>query len=637
MPERSPRVQAVQGASLAGAVAARARRNLPTTAPYQRSMARVRQRCGRARPHHIVAALMAAWLTLATGSFAQGKEATVVNNSELDAALFYQLLLGELELRKGMPTEAFELLLDAARKTKDARLFHRATTIARQARLAEQALTASQTWSEAFPDSLEAHRYYAQSLLELGRIPELAEPLRSMIRLAPPANRAMLIASLPRLLTRTSDLNAAASMLDSTLAPYLKQPETAIATRVALGRMWMAASDRKRALDLAQQAHALDPSAEGPALLALELLPWVSSAEPIVASYLATEPAGSAIRLIYARILTTTQRYTEAIEQFEGVTRNDPTTAAAWLSLGALHLELRQAQQAMDALQKYVQLVQAHAAATEAPGEAEHDAPLEADAASPGLHQTYMMLAQAAELLNDYSAAEAWLAKVDSPQRALEVQLRRASILARQGKLPEALELLRSTPETSTGDERAKLLAEVQILRDAKLWAEANTLLAAANQKFPDDVDLLYEQSMVVDKLGQPDEMERLLRRVIEINNKHHHAYNALGYSLADRNQRLPEARTLIRKALELKPGDPFITDSLGWVEYRLGHVEEATRLLRQAYRSRPDVEIAAHLGEVLWVSGQRNEARLILRDARSREPSNDVLRETMARLQVDL
>ena len=175
------------------------------------------------------------------------------------------------------------------------------------------------------------------------------------------------------------------------------------------------------------------------------------------------------------------------------------------------------------------------------------------------------------------------------------------------------------------------------MLRDVKRWDEAGDVLAAASQKFPDDVDLLYEESMVAEKRDRMDEMERLLRRVIQLKPDHHHAYNALGYSLAERGQRLPEAKLLIQKALELSPGEPFITDSLGWVEYRMGNHEEALRLLRTAYQARPDPEIAAHLGEVLWVLGQRDEARRVLREARSRDGANDVLRETLARLQVDL
>ena len=158
-----------------------------------------------------------------------------------------------------------------------------------------------------------------------------------------------------------------------------------------------------------------------------------------------------------------------------------------------------------------------------------------------------------------------------------------------------------------------------------------------AHTRFADDADLLYEQAMVEDKLDRHVEMERLLRRVIELKPDHPHAHNALGYSLADRSMRLAEARTLLQRAMELSPNDPFIVDSMGWLEYRAGNREEAVRLLRKAYASRPDTEIAAHLGEVLWASGRRDEARRIWQDARGRDAANEVLRETLARLKVDL
>jgi Flp pilus assembly protein TadD len=253
------------------------------------------------------------------------------------------------------------------------------------------------------------------------------------------------------------------------------------------------------------------------------------------------------------------------------------------------------------------------------------------------LTRGYLLLSQAADQQGDFKAAAAWLAKIDNPKRALEVQARRASLLAREGKVAQARELIRRLPEKTPEDARAKVLAEAQVLRDAKLWRDANEVLAQGNKKFPDDVDLIYEQSMMAEKLNRLADMERLLRRVIELKPDHQQAYNALGYSLAERNLRLPEARSLIKKALELSPGEPSITDSLGWVEYRLGNRDEAVRLLREAYRGQPDAEIAAHLGEVLWVNGQTDEARRIFSEARKRDAGNDVLRETLARLRVDL
>jgi tetratricopeptide (TPR) repeat protein len=251
--------------------------------------------------------------------------------------------------------------------------------------------------------------------------------------------------------------------------------------------------------------------------------------------------------------------------------------------------------------------------------------------------QAFLLLAQAAEQRGDVQAAETWLAKVDNPQRALEVQSRRASLLARQGRLADARALIQAVPERTGDDARAKLMAEAQMLRELKRWQAAAEVLANASARFVDDSDLLYEQAMVEEKLEHLVEMERLLRRVIALKPDHPHAHNALGYSLADRGLRLPEARELIARALALSPGDPFITDSLGWVEFRLGNREEALRLLRQAHGARPDTEIGAHLGEVLWAMGRQEDARSVWQDARGRDADNEVLRETLRRLKVSL
>jgi tetratricopeptide (TPR) repeat protein len=386
---------------------------------------------------------------------------------------------------------------------------------------------------------------------------------------------------------------------------------------------------------MARRAQAQDPSGEGAALLGLEMLPGTPAAEAVVTDHLKANPNSNAIRLMYSRVLAASQRYGDAVAQLEAVTGNQPQIAPPWLTLGALYLELRQPKQAEVALQRYVELLQAGGGSAVADPHGAGDDGDGPTTLERGLTQAWLLLAQAAEQQKDFKGAEAWLKKVDNPQRALEVLSRRASLMARQGKMREARELIRRSPEKGEEDARAKLLAEVQILRDAKNWSEANLVLVSANKKFPDDADLLYEQSMMAEKLNRMDEMERLLRRVISLKPDHHHAHNALGYSLAERNLRLPEAKALIQKALEIAPGEPFITDSLGWVEYRMGNREEALRLLRGAYQSRPDPEIAAHLGEVLWVSGQREEAKRIWREARSKDSSNDVLRETLARLRV--
>ena len=556
--------------------------------------------------------------------------------SALDAPLFYQLLIGELELRGGQPGNAFEVVLDAARRTKDEVLFRRAADIALEGRAGEQALQAARAWRETVPGSVDAHRYVIQILVALGRASETVEPLQSLITLAPESERNGLIATLPRFFSRTSDRKLAPGVLEQVLQKHLTVPATRVTSNVALGRAWLFAGEPTRALDHARRAQALDATADGAALLALEMMPQTPAAEALVTSYLQAKPSGNPIRLLYARVLTAAQRYPDAIAQLDTATRAEPQVAPPWLSLGALHLELRHPREAEAALLTYVQLLQANPQG-DRPAAATDDDDDNVLTPAQGLTQAWLLLSQAADQRGDFAAAETWLAKIDNPQRALEVQTRRASILARQGKVKEARELVQRLPEKTPEDGRSKLLAEAQVLRDVKLWSDANTVLAGANERFPNDPDLLYEQSMMSEKLNRLDEMERLLRKVIELKPEYHHAYNALGYSLAERNLRLPEAKSLIQKALELVPGEPFITDSLGWVEFRMGNREEALRLLRSAYAARPDAEIGAHLGEVLWVTGQRDEARRILREARNRDSNNDVLREMLARLRVDL
>lgn len=556
-------------------------------------------------------------------------------NSALDAPLFYQLLIGEIELNSGHPSAAYEVVLDAARRTRNELLFRHAVEIALQARAGEQALAATRAWRGALPESLDARRYQLQILVALNRLEEAGDPLKAWLAQAKPDQRAALIAGTPRLLARATDRKQAATLLEQWLASYVDEPATRTATRVALGRAWLAAGNAERALQLLQRAATDDPAAAAAAMLAIELMAVKPEAEVVVTRYLAQGQPDSGVQLNYVRALTQSQRYGEAAQQLDRLTQTDPSLPAPWLTLGALRFDLKQPGAAEAALKHFVELVQqppAPAAKADADDADDDDA-----GHDRGLTQAWLLLSQIAEQRGDLKGAEAWLAKIDNPRRALDVQSRRASLLARQGQLPQARELIRRVPERGSDDARAKVLAEVQLLREFKRWQDALDVLAAANQRFTDDADLLYEQAMLEDKLDHHAEMERLLQRVIALKPGNAHAHNALGYSLADRGVRLPEAKSLVQKAMALAPGDPFIVDSMGWVEFRMGNRDEALRWLRQAYAARPDTEIAAHLGEVLWAMGQRDEARRVWQDARGRDATNEVLTETLARLKVSL
>jgi tetratricopeptide (TPR) repeat protein len=173
------------------------------------------------------------------------------------------------------------------------------------------------------------------------------------------------------------------------------------------------------------------------------------------------------------------------------------------------------------------------------------------------------------------------------------------------------------------------ILAEAQLLRDAQAYKEAFDLLGKALERLPNYTDLLYDHAMLAEKVERLDVLEQNLRKVIQLKPDHAHAYNALGYTLADHNDRLGEAKNYIEKALKLSPDDPFIMDSMGWVEYRLGNLDEGISFLRKAFGVQPDPEIAAHLGEVLWAQGKRDEALKVWRESLKENPDNQLLNDT--------
>ena len=519
------------------------------------------------------------------------------------------------------PPPATTLILDAARKTRTTpALYQRAVELAFQSRSGDAALQAARAWKEAYPTSREANRYVLQILIALNRVSESAPALQAEIALVDAKDRAAALSLVPRNYARVSDKKLAAAVVEQALDAYLRQPDSAGAAWTAVGRMRLAAGDRKAAIDAARRAQAASPGAEGPVLLALELMdPKEPQAEELVQRYMAGKPLPE-LRMAYARELLEAQRYKDAAQQLEAVTREKPEYPEAWLVQGTLQLQDNRDAAAEASIKRYLELAQAQ-------GKPEDR--------SRGMAQAYLSLSRIAERRKDLAQAAAWLDRIENPQDLVAAQQRRASILARQGKLDEARKLLQSLPERTAADARMKLMAEVQLLRDTKHWKEAYELLGRAAAKLPVDVDLLYEQAMVAEKMGNLGAMERLLRQVIATKPDYHHAYNALGYSLADRNMRLPEARELIRKALAFAPDDPFISDSLGWVEFRLGNTGDALRILETAYKTRPDADIAAHLGEVLWSLGQRDRAEAVWKEGLLLNAENDTLQETLKRLRV--
>lgn len=572
----------------------------------------------------LVAAAWACLAGLAPSAFPaeDDKPAGPPPPSPLNAQLFYELLVGEISARTGEPKLGISLILDAARRTRDPQLYQRAVEVAFQSRSGDAALEAARAWKRAFPQSREANRYVLQILVALNRLTESVEPLRSEIALAPAAERNPVLAAVPRLYARAGDKRAAAAAVEEALADVLKNRELAAAGWTAVGRLRLAAGNAAGAIEAVRQAQAASPEAEGPALLALELVnPKQPEAEELFKRYLAQRPVPE-LRMAYARVLVDSQRYADASRQVQMVTAQRPEYPEAWLVQGILQLQDNQDAAAEASYKRFLELARSQPAG---PGEDRR----------AGEAQAYLGLSRIAEKRKDFALANAWLDRIDNSQDLITAQQRRASLLARQGKLEEGRRLIRQLPEREPGDARQKMLAEVQLLRDNKQYKAAFAVLADATAKQPFDADLTYDQAMVAEKMGDLDAMERLLRKVIAEKPDYHHAYNALGYSFADRNVRLAEAKQLIQKALTFAPNDPFITDSLGWVEFRLGNRTEALRILDGAYKQKPDADIAAHLGEVLWSLGERERAQAVWKEGLLLNSENDTLQETLKRLRV--
>jgi tetratricopeptide (TPR) repeat protein len=562
---------------------------------------------------------------------AAASNAAATVRSEMDAVLFYQLLVGELELQGGRPAVAMEVLLDAARRSKRDELFERAVEVALQARAGDQALTVIKGWRSSMPTSSMAVRYQVQVLAALGRPAEAAEPVRTWLVRSDAGERVAILSSLPRLFVRGEVALTAAQMIEDAARTYISAAEasnTRDAALVATGRAWLLAGQTNKAWELAQRALSANSTSTGALFLALDLAQREKQAEAWVVRSLERDGVDPAVRLAYSRLLTQQQRLAEASTQLKRVTQEMPKEARPWLTLGAIELELKHPEEAELALNRYLAL------AVETPA-ADND--LDDDELRDSQVQARLMLAQAAEQRKDFAAAERQLSLITNPAHAADVQARRAAVLVRQGRWQQARELVRTMPAATPEQSRRRLMAELSVLRDARQWSEAYAVLDKAVQQSSADVDLAYEQAMMAEKLNRLDEMERLLRQVIQLKPDHQHAYNALGYSLADRGLRLDEARILIQKALDLSPGDPFITDSLAWVKFRQGQHQEALALLTQAYAARPDTEIAAHLGEVLWTLGRQEEAERVWSEGRKRDAENEVLLETLKRLRPGL
>lgn len=540
----------------------------------------------------------------------------------LDAELFYDVLLGEMITRTGDPLTGYTLMLEASRRSNSEQLYQRAADIALQSRSGEYALTAAEAWKAAHPKSREANRYVWQIFLALNRHSETASMLRQELAQSTKEEQLNTIQRLPQMYGRASDAALAVRAVEEGLQDVLPNDQLGAAAWVAIGRLRLNAQDQAGTLAAVKLVLALEDRNEDAIRLAIGLLgAGHTDAESIVLKHLEGKTSAG-VRMTYARALLEAKRYTDADTQLAAVTESDPNLAEAWLVLAQLQLQANRLTQAEASVQRFMET-----------GNKRKDDEEQENT----LRQAYLLQARIAEKRGQYDVAQSWLDRIEGGEVLFAVQNQRAQLLASQGKLSQARALLRRLPESSTDDARLKLMAEVELLRNQKQFESAFEMQQKLVDLDPQNSDATYTLAMLAEQNGALGTMERLLRQVIARDPEFAHAYNALGYSFADRGIRLKEAKQLIVKALELLPGDPSVTDSLGWVEFKLGNKSESLRLLKQAYAQSKEGEIASHLGEVLWSLNDKDAARAVWREALQAEPEHAVLRRTLQRLGVDL
>lgn len=549
---------------------------------------------------------------------------------DLTGPLLFQIMAAEVALQRGDAGAAYATYLSAARSTRDPRLARRAGEIALVARASAQALEAVQLWFELAPDSREAKQATAALLIANGRHAEAAPLLEEQLKQA--ADPVDELARIQRTLARGPDRAGAFTILDGLAQPYRDDARRGFEVRLILANGAHAAGLAKRSVEEARAALALRPDSERAALVTAQFLARPEGKDSVegraqalalLQEFLLRNPDAVEVRAMYARLLVADNSFAQAREQFAEVLKRDARNLDALYALGVLTMDGKPPR--TESRRYFEQFVEA---VEQAPGAGRDPDP------------AYLNLARLAEDERRYDEALRWLARIDEGEQYVAARARQALVLGKMRRVDEARKLLTETAAqpARSSDERIQLaLAEGQLLRGARRYQDAFDTLATALKQTPDNTNLLYDTAMAAEKLDRIDVMETHLRQMMKLRPDDAHAYNALGYTFADRNVRLAEALELVSQALKLSPTDAYILDSMGWVHFRIGDLAKARDYLERAWQQRPEAEVGAHLGEVLWQMGARDDARRIWRAAAAADQDNESLRSALQRLKVKL
>jgi tetratricopeptide (TPR) repeat protein len=534
---------------------------------------------------------------------ALAKARAALPRQPLTPELLLKFLVAEVAGQRGAIGVAQSTYLDLARQTRDPRVAQRAAEVSAFARDSAGALEATRLWVAAEQGSVRAQQTLAALLLSEGKLGE-AEPILRTLLKENPANGFLHLAAV---MGKMRDPVAALDLVERLATDHPQLPEAQFAVAQAAA----SAGRFDAALAALQKADGLRPGWEPGALLRAQVLARTSNAEALafMRAFLAEHADAREVRLAYARTLISANQFTEARAEFTRLTRDFPRNAEVSFAAGLLSLQLGDLEAARELLTRTLEY-------------------------NPrDLDTIHYYLGQTAEQMKRADAAAAHYNEVKSGNQFVPARARLAALLAQAGKHDEARALLAATEGQNDAQNVRLIQAQAELLRDSKAHTAIFDVLSDGLKRYPDAPDLLYDRAMAAEKLGKLDVLEADLRRVIALRPNDAQAYNALGYTLADRTPRLAEAVDLLDKALALAPEDPFILDSVGWAQYRSGNLDRARHYLERAYKARPDPEIAAHLGEVLWAQGRRDEAGKLWQASLQTHPRNEVLLETLRRL----
>lgn len=524
---------------------------------------------------------------------------------ELSGQMLYEFLLGDMASQRGIPVMAAQIYMKLADTTRDPRVASRAAHLAYDAHDMDRAVKAFNLWLELEPSSLQAKQMLSMMLVGGGRLEEARPLLVEMLAVYPERTGHALLKIYP-FLAQHPDKVAVYELLHGLVQPYLNVAEAHLVLAQAAG----AAGKREVALDEVRKARSLRAEWEVAALHEAQLLQQESPQEAlgILKKYLAAYPDAPDARMLYARILLDQKQYLESRAEFQRLLDVHPENTDLAFAVAILSLEMGELERAESGLQQAL-----------AKGKKDEDT-------------VYYYLGQLGEAKKNNEEALQNYRKVQGGEYNFAAHLRAAYLLNSAGKLEEARDYLHQAV-AQNNQQRVQLMSlEAQILHEAKQPEAAYQVLMQGLEKLPNHPGLLYDTAMLAEKIGKHDIFEQLMRKVIQIKPDYAQAYNALGYSMLERNERIQEGMQLVEKANQLAPGDTGIIDSVGWGHYRLGNIPKSLEFLRRAYSANPDPEIAAHLGEVLWVQGDKGEAKKVWDNALKSHPDSDVLQEAVKR-----